>query len=469
MTRLTGLPLLWGCALLACEVSNPAYCESSAACPADRPVCAPSHRCVAVDDAAVSVDLAPACQTSRECDQAQPLCDPGDRACRTCQDPGDDALCAERDAAHPRCGANGRCVACRAETEAEDCGGTRPLCGPDGECRTCAVHAECPALVCLPDGSCASESEVVYVDNQECSRASDGSRADPYCQVAYALSHLGDHDLVRVMGSTMPYDGIDIPSGSDIRIVGPGLQAPPSARIVGSGAAGLLVSGAGSFVTLDGFEVTGDMGFDGIRCDKTGVSALSLTVRRSRIHHSGGFGLWSSACELTLDQVEVGPANMGGGLSLLGTEYHMTNCFIVANPGSAVLLGSLSHGEFRHITVAGNVTLGNTPIVECSSGPHLLENSLFWDNQPGPQASLFAGACQLAYVDATALPQGSDGSNRSVAPHFVDSMAGDFHLDATTDNSCCIDQIPTSPVDHDVDGRARPQRSAWDIGAHEVP
>ena len=54
------------------------------------------------------------------------------------------------------------CVECTAANAAA-CMGMEPVCGMDNSCRGCTEHSECASAVCLPDGSCAAETDVAYV------------------------------------------------------------------------------------------------------------------------------------------------------------------------------------------------------------------------------------------------------------------------------------------------------------------
>jgi hypothetical protein len=67
-------------------------------------------------------------------------------------------------------------------------------------------------------------------------------------------------------------------------------------------------------------------------------------------------------------------------------------------------------------------------------------------------------------------------TNRNIKPDFksTDPNAPDYHLNGRTanNNSCCINQIPPpDAVDHDFDGRSRPQPAGgnYTVGAHEIP
>jgi hypothetical protein len=70
------------------------------------------------------------------------------------------------------------------------------------------------------------------------------------------------------------------------------------------------------------------------------------------------------------------------------------------------------------------------------------------------------------YVDFASW-QGPSGDQDSMtcAPDLVDPGTGDFHL--TAQDACAVDAGRPSVNDRDIDGDARPQGAAWDVGADE--
>ncbi|HEX4459856.1 MAG TPA: right-handed parallel beta-helix repeat-containing protein, partial [Polyangia bacterium] len=228
----------------------------------------------------------------------------------------------------------------------------------------------------------------------------------------------------------------------------------PSAIIGGdTTAAAVSITGATTTVLLDELEVIGGATQDGINCN-SGALGPTMVLRRSSVHGSGALGVDVTKCTVTLDRDQIGPSNTSGGISLSGAPYTITNCFIVANGsgGSGVLIGSGATATapgFMHNTVVSNAAGG----ILCS-GATTIANSIIEGNTPMDTS----GACTLT-------------GSTSLVPDFV--SATDYHLNGrTTANlACCIDQLTTSPVDHDYDGRARPQptNGKWDVGAHEVP
>jgi hypothetical protein len=413
-----------------------------------------SQRCVAAggggdggDD--LGADLG-GCHGAADCPSERPLCAGG--SCRACAGSDDDAACAARAPATPRCFvASGRCAACAvAGGESADCAVAAPVCGGDGACRACAAHAECSSHLCRLDGTCAAPAAVAYADNRggACSGSHAGTLADPACDVSAALAV---HPTVRVLGSSAAYPPLAIAAG-DVELVGP--DTSPGARLTGDlSNPALSVGGATTRVLVDHLEISGGgAGTDGIYCSN-GSPGPTLIVRRSFIHRVGGAGITANRCTLAVDRSQIGPLATGGAIVLTSSPYTVTNSFIagngsagsfavVINPGSTAVGAGLAHD-----TIAGNVGGG----IQCNLATTIASSIV---NGNGTMDT--SGSCTLV-------------GSTTMAPDFAGS--GDWHLAGRTaaNLACCIDRVPSSPVDHDFDGRARPQGAAWDVGAHEVP
>ncbi len=489
ITMAVGMALVAGCK----DVPNPnVFCDGTSKYPCNDsafPYCdVGSGRCVsAIPDLGgctgsvcdlscgacdLGVDMT-SCQTSAQCADVAPIC--SSMACRACTGPTDDAECVSHNTNTPRCDSNsGNCVACLPANNAQsaDCkAAMSPICGAGSICRVCAAHAECGSLVCNSDGSCAAQSDVAYVDNKNgtCTGTHTGTIGDPYCDIQIAIMMSGK-SIVRAAGSTLAYGRLTIASGS-ITIVGPGGMTSPSVKVGGDLTnPAVSVSGSSTAVKLDGIEITGGgAGQDGVVCSSTTVGP-ALTLFRTYVHNVPGRGLTTSKCVVTVDRTQIGPANGGGGMGITDGTYAVTNSFIVANGtlGPGVALSTGSTGTFRHNSVVNNLVAAGIGGIDCGTGAmKTIENSIVFGNTKSG-ASQVTTTCSLAFVDIDETSAVS--SNRNVAPDFVNAVTSDFHLNGKTanNNSCCIDQIASSPILYDYDGTARPQNVKWDIGAHEL-
>lgn len=426
-------------------------------------------------------DLRPECMKSSDCPNDRPICE--SNACRACTGTSDDTECKNHNATTPRCdGQTHACVACLPANamQSPDCTTTAPVCGTDSACRKCQAQSECASLVCNVDGSCAPTTDVVYVDNQNgtCTGTHTGTLGDRICEIQTAVM-TGGKPIVRVFGSSTAYARLNITSGT-ITVVGP--TSGTSAKVSGDSTnPAINLTGASTALTLDGLEVTGGgLGQHGIACTN-GSLGPTVNVYRSNLHGLGGAGLNATMCKVTLDR-DLITNNSGGGISLSGSQYSITNCFIVANvstnaavsfgPSSSPIPGSAG---FAHNTVAGNGGVGTLGGISCNAGAAVsIANSIVYGNsKTAAGATQLGGNCALTNVDIDdgTLPTGT--GNRNLPPDFISTMPAspDYHLTGRTANNlaCCIDQITASPVDHDYDGSTRPINIKWDIGAHEVP
>jgi hypothetical protein len=414
--------------------------------------------------------------------------------------------------ATPACGSDGACRKCQAHSECAS-----QVCNLDGTCAatTDVVYANNNMTIC---------SETVHTS----------TAAAPYCEIQTALANIGSKSIVRAYGSAVTYAKLNIGSGT-VSIVGPSADpttcATPGscAKLSGdSSNPAISISGGSTVVVLDGIEVTGgSAGQDGVSCLNSSVGS-TVTIQRSYIHGVvGGNGIATTKCKLTVTQSTVsgntggagistsggtttvtqstvsgntgGPGittnggtltldrdliatNSGGGLSTgSNANYQITNCFVTRNLSTNQAGVSLNPGGsdamhvFQHNTVAYNTNTGGIGGINVQSGTAKLENSIVVHNSLMGNSQLSAASTFMAsYMDVDDASAPAGNTNRTTEPTFVNPTTGpnyDYHLTDKADNGCCVDQVPTSPVDHDYDGRSRPQPvgGMFDIGAHEVP
>jgi hypothetical protein len=328
--------------------------------------------------------------------------------------------------------------------------------------------------------------DTLWVDNKgnnNCAgRTGSGTFTDPYCPLQFAIDRA--FKFVRVFGSTAAYGPAQI--GQKITIVGP--TTGTSAVITGdNNNPAVTVTGNGAQATLDSLEVAGLFNAkDGVVCTNL-TSGPVVLIRRSRIHNLGGQAVNANNCTVVLDR-DLIANNAAGGILLNNSQYTITNTFIVANisTNAAVTFGPstapLSGGPgFSHNTVAGNGGPGTLGGIACNAGsPITLSNSIIFANTKlgsGAAATQLSGNCALSYVDIddATLPAGT--GNRNKQPDFVSTSPSspDYHLSSRSQPNldCCVNQIPPpDSVDHDYDGRTRPQPATatnYTIGAHEIP
>ncbi len=450
-------------------------------------------------DLRMPADLKPMCAAATDCsDPAEPICAQDGGTCRGCLSSADDSQCVAH-AAGKLClteGTNaGQCGDCRpaSNTQSANCATATPVCAAAGSCRKCQAHGECTSQVCLASGSCAASANVLYVNNLNGACTESGQNgltpATAFCAIKDAMGALSStRTIIRIFGSTTEYSQL---STSDLApaptppaafsVFGDGPSASPRSQIYDptkNGVKAVITTGSLS-ITIDGIVIGDDTATsttDGVLCSNTGTT-LTLNITRSLIQKSGGAGVNSSNCATTMDR-DLVSGSSGGGISING-GYEITNCFIQANVSSgsfpAVTFNSSSAPigggpGFSHNTVAANSVTAGVAGIECNVAT-TISNSILWSNT--------AVATLMETGGGVGCTLSSSSVDPTPSPDFVNSsvntamMPFNFHLTGrtTANNACCIDKIPSSPVDHDYDGRPRPQPVAgmFDIGAHEVP
>jgi hypothetical protein len=433
-----------------------------------------------------AIDLAPMCTASSQCGDATPIC--ASASCRACSGAADDAECKVHNAATPRCGSAGACVACRTTTEATDCAAATPICDATGTCRKCAAHSECSTGICKSDGTCALSTDIAYVDDGGVAPGvckvngamHDGnSPTTAFCDITDAIAGTKPYALVK--GSSAAYSGITINNRS-IVLVGPGLNATTPATISGGLSSSVSVTGT-SVVTIDGFDITTTL-LDAVDCVNVPAGAV-LTLIRDNIHDVTKIGVNVTTCVLTLDQDVIGP-NCGNGAVVLGAgaTYSVTNTFVIRNPANTqgITIDKMANGIFQFNTVASNGASNIAGGIDCGTGVNkVIERSIVASNTTtaGGSATQFTGNCVLDDVVVGTAEKGSLGGVK-LDPTFVQPSTApyDYHLKTPNDTAnlaCCIDKITmtvdggaTMLPDHDIDGTHRPKGAGWDIGGHEA-
>jgi hypothetical protein len=148
--------------------------------------------------------------------------------------------------------------------------------------------------------------------------------------------------------------------------------------------------------------------------------------------------------------------NAGGGVALSGSEFNLTNNFIVLNGGVSSAYGGvqvLQPGAMA--TLSFNTIADNTASGTTASGVRCIDAAVVSSSiVHGNDNDDLSPACAPSHCHLTA-----DGD-----PGFVGG--GDYHL---APGATCIDGAdPAATLSHDVDGQPRPQGVGPDIGADEA-
>src|SRR5262249_3225128 len=180
------------------------------------------------------------------------------------------------------------------------CAGASGVCG--STCRPCVAHTDCASKACLPDGSCAAEADVAYVeaaapDTMLC------SRADPCGHVASALAT--GRQYVKLSGTID--EGVTVDGGRIVTFLG-----DPEATLTRSSGGGpiVLVRGTGTTVAIYDLAIV-DAVAGGLGVVMPSSSAPSVTLVRTVIHHNQGGGISISGGSLLIAQSTISD-NLGG-------------------------------------------------------------------------------------------------------------------------------------------------------------
>lgn len=330
------------------------HCESDADCPSGQSCVlegAATFTCASTDGGLPDGDaseVAAECATNSECPAEKPICD--GRSCRTCDSSrsGDGAACAARDSSRPLCGPNGSCVECLSATSA-DCTSApaKPICDvASNTCVPCSTDDQCVAKgagpgICMShqDGRCATDSEVMYVENKGGCASSTltpmaGTASAPFCGPQLAIDALTDARRTLIISGAVAGLQWNAPAAAKpVSLIG-----RSSAAIVGGLQPGISFSGSAELFARD------------------------LVVRRS---DAAGINVQNGAV-LRLEHVTV-DSNGGGGILVEDAAFDVRNSTITTNgPGQS---GAITWGGM----------LVTNPL---ASGPASLERVTFRTNNP---------------------------------------------------------------------------------------
>ena len=380
------------------------------------------------------------------------------------------------------------CVECTTANAAA-CVGMEPVCGMDNSCRGCTEHSECASAVCLPDGSCAAESDVAYVDGGV-GAGTTCTKAAPCKTVTAAVAPSVGKAIVKVTGTVVETSRIVIGSPTVKTVIG-----APGAKISGSTTMVILEARGGANVIVADLEIGSTQGFEASACVllppgetvtvrllrstvrkcTVGVNVLSGTaiVDRSTITLNGAGIQQSSGGTVTVTGATV-TANDRGGVSIANSTFKLVNNFIASNGNSDNVTGSSFGGVSLDSASATNQFDQNTVVynhqksiavgaagVTCLVTNFAAARNIISSNNAGltfgPQT---AGGCTFpnSYVM-------SDGEANTLG--FVNINTLNFHLTAASPATVRDVAGLTTCPGNDIDGEARPFNALCDLGADE--
>jgi hypothetical protein len=450
----------------SCTKRNPAYCDDHNQC-AGGATCLPNNTCAMVDGNMPGIDANIMCTSSAMCmDPTNGVCDTASHQCRACTSSPE---CATRGDALGVCAA-GTCVEC---TVSDDCPAAAPICDLTAHtCGLCTTDASCAGRtesmaigVCDDDGTCPTPATTLVVDaafTGDCTM-SNGTPAMPYCDVQPAIDAVNASGKHKIHLRDGHYNGFSVSGGVTLSIFG----GPGAIVDQGSGSGNrAAVSGAGTDVTMRGFQIAQASSGRGVFC-QTGATCR---LRQLEIAFNGTGVATANVPLLELSRSYLHD-NSGGGLITTVTDLDVENDIVFHNGTGSSMMGGVKLGSeysgggtrvFQFNTVflnSASVTAGG---VECDANTRL-GSSILYMNTPlevtTPTCDVHVSAIDQAVVNAM-------NGNIATDPLLVseDPFTPDFHL---MPGSPCIDVgETTAPPMLDFFGQKRD--SMPDVGADEL-
>jgi hypothetical protein len=278
----------------------------------------------------------------------------------------------------------------------------------------------------MPDGHCASASEVVYAIQPTTSSctAADGSLAMPFCtaQAAVDVARVGTKPIVVLRGA---FGNVSASATTgQVTVVGQsGAMINPGANIYG-----VDVSGTSNVYIRD-LTISGGTSTSGAAAHVSGTAATLTLLSVQMNGNVGGGVVAEGGATIVMDRCVVTGTGFGAPADLKTTAsaFKITNC-VFANSSSGAVLDSPPPG-----------------------GSEIFKNNDLLANGTGLQCLASFASGLILYGNTT-----DTGLGCTVAPCCTGNpmLTSDYHL---MSGSPCIDQLTPDPqVPDDIDGQSRP-------------
>jgi Right handed beta helix region len=382
-------------------------------------------------------------------------------------------------------GVSDTCVQCIPGAAVPTCEATTPVCKPDYICQKCVAHSDCTSDVCLADGTCALETQIVYL--RAGGMGTVCSNAAPCGTLTAALNAVSpSKTTIRVSGTINNAE-------ADIAL----------ARLVFLGDSTTVLRGGGSGGNRPMFALSGvarvefndvtlrDSRDEGITVTPTS----SLTMVRSKVENAAKEGIKADG-KVTLMQSEVTSCNDVTRRAIsVGTsgELTMDRSRIADNDGGGVLIADGGKFTITNSFIVGNKAGGGISTSNPNNASKLEFNTIV-DNVSGTGAAQAGGVfCDNSNVSARYnILYRNVGGTGNVAQRFGNcTFTGSFELAApVNDDTLKFKSDTATPKDYhltaaspptvqnvgtavctglkDYDGDDRPLGGACDLGADEI-
>lgn len=338
---------------------------------------------------------------------------------------------------------------------------TAPEVCVQGQCQPCDSDAHCgsaAANVCLPDGTCAAPSRIVYASPTGGGVACSAAAPCTIEQAFLAAEGSPTIDIVKLAAGT--YTRTETIATTDTVVL-----AGEGATMMAAASIQMLRVNAGGSLTIVGLTLVGNQQYNALCFGATGTPSTLAYFRV--VSMQGAYGIGGFSCTIDVTRSTITQQTTLGAYVSLGTG-NFINSAITANGVGGGQGGVFFNGavmaRVEHSTIAGNASASAMTFagITCGTANETIVSSIIWGNTGNTEID---PACTIDYsVVPAAYPGGTQ--NVRTDPLFV--AAGDFHIQAMSPARGAAASTSMLAVDRDFE--PRPQGGgAADCGADEVP